>query len=175
MKDIVAQVGNLIRSFRHRLDSEKSLTPSIPESSTEFLADIKQQSVVGIDVAISGDLICQDNINIDGQLKGCIKASKNAVVIAASGLADGDIVAKNLLVKGKVVGNVSVTETIYIAKTGTIIGNLQAAKIELENGAKYKGVMQIDPIEQPVSAQDSSADNLPSKSSVSVSTAMEPS
>ena len=179
MKDIVAQAGNFVRSFIHRLGSEKIPTPTISEQSFDLIVDEKKQSMVAEAVAIAGQLNCQGDLSIEGQFKGSIQASNYTVIIGSNGLADGDITAKNLLVKGKVVGEISVADRIIIAKTGTIIGNLQAAKVELENGAKYKGIIEINPIEQAVATSESASDNSPEKSlptaSVSDSSAMEPS
>ena len=177
MKDLVAQVGNFVRSFIHRLGSEKIPTPAISEQSFDLTVNEKNQSIVAEAVAIVGQLNCQDDLSLEGHFKGSIQAGEYTVVIGSNGLADGDITAKNLLVKGKVVGEISVADRIIIAKTGTIIGNLQAARVELENGAKYKGIIEIDPIEQEAIATDSASDTSIEESATSVSTAsaMEPS
>jgi cytoskeletal protein CcmA (bactofilin family) len=176
MKDLVAQVGNFVRSFYHRLGSEKTPTPTISEQSFDLTVNEKNQSIVAEAVAIVGQLNCQDDLSLEGHFKGSIQAGEYTVVIGSNGLADGDITAKNLLVKGKVVGEISVADRIIIAKTGTIIGNLQAARVELENGAKYKGIIEIDPIEQEATATDSASDTSieESASSVSAASAMEP-
>ena len=176
MKDLVAQAGNFVRSFIHRLGSEKTPTPTIPEQSFDLIVDEKKQSMVAEEVAIVGQLNCQGDLSIEGQFKGSIQAAGYTVVIGSNGLADGDITAKNLLVKGKVVGEISVADRIIIAKTGTIVGNLQAARVELENGAKYKGIIEIDPIEQESTVTDSASASIEeSASSVSAASAMEPS
>ena len=177
MKDLVAQVGNFVRSFIHRLGSEKTPTPTISEQSFDLTVNEKNQSIVAEAVAIVGQLNCQDDLSLEGHFKGSIQAGEYTVVIGSNGLADGDITAKNLLVKGKVVGEISVADRIIIAKTGTIIGNLQAARVELENGAKYKGIIEIDPIEQEATATDSASDTSieESATSVSAASAMEPS
>jgi cytoskeletal protein CcmA (bactofilin family) len=177
MKDLVAQVGNFVRSFYHRLGSEKTPTPTISEQSFDLTVNEKKQSIVAEAVAIVGQLNCQDDLSLEGHFKGSIQAGEYTVVIGSNGLADGDITAKNLLVKGKVVGEISVADRIIIAKTGTIIGNLQAARVELENGAKYKGIIEIDPIEQEATATDSASDTSieESATSVSAASAMEPS
>ena len=177
MKDLVAQAGNFVRSFIHRLGSEKTPTPTISEQSFDLTVNEKQQSIVAEAVAIVGQLNCQDDLSLEGQFKGSIQAAEYTVVIGSNGLADGDITAKNLLVKGKVVGEIRVADRIIIAKTGTIVGNLQAARVELENGAKYKGIIEIDPIEQEATATDSASDASieESASSVSAASAMEPS
>jgi cytoskeletal protein CcmA (bactofilin family) len=179
MKDIVAQAGNFVRSFIHRLGSEKTPTPTIPEQSYALKVDAKKQSMVAEAVAIVGQLNCQGDLSIEGQFKGSIQAVDYTVVIGSNGLADGDITANNLLVKGRVVGEISVADRIIIAKTGTIIGNLQAAKVELENGAKYKGIIEINPVEQALapteSASENGAEKSPPTASVSGSSAMEPS
>ena len=177
MKDLVAQVGNFVRSFYHRLGSEKTPTPTISEQSFDLTVNEKKQSIVAEAVAIVGQLNCQDDLSLEGHFKGSIQAGEYTVVIGSNGLADGDITAKNLLVKGKVVGEIRVADRIIIAKTGTIIGNLQAARVELENGAKYKGIIEIDPIEQEATATDSASDTSIEESapSVSAASAMEPS
>jgi len=171
MKDLVAQVGNFVRSFNHRFGSEKTPTPTISEQSFDLAVNEKQQSIVAEAVAIVGQLNCQDDLSLEGQFKGSIQAGEYTVVIGSNGLADGDITAKNLLVKGKVVGEISVADRIIIAKTGTIVGNLQAARVELENGAKYKGIIEIDPIEQEATATDSASDASIEESAPSVSAA----
>jgi cytoskeletal protein CcmA (bactofilin family) len=179
MKDIVAQIGNFVRSFIHRLGSEKTPTPTVSEQSFDLKVDEKKQSIVAESVTIVGQLNCQDDLTLEGQFKGSIQAVKNTVVIGANGFANGDIAANNLLVKGRVVGEIRVADRIIIAKTGTIIGNLQAAKVELENGAKYKGVIEINPIEQAVTATESVNENSPKKLSPTPpraeTSAMEPS
>ena len=177
MKDLVAQVGNFVRSFYHRLGSEKTPTPTVSEQSFDLTVNEKNQSIVAEAVAIVGQLNCQDDLSLEGHFKGSIQAGEYTVVIGSNGLADGDITAKNLLVKGKVVGEISVADRIIIAKTGTIIGNLQVARVELENGAKYKGIIEIDPIEQEATATDSASDTSieESATSVSAASAMEPS
>ena len=178
MKDIVAQAGNFVRSFIHRLGSEKTPTPTISEQSFDLIVDEKKQSMIAESVAIVGQLNCHEDLSLEGQLKGSIQAAEYTVVIGSNGFADGDIAAKNLLVKGQVVGEISVADRIIIAKTGTIIGNLQAAKVELENGAKYKGVIEINPIEQAVTATESASEKSSEKSlptaSLSGTSAMEP-
>jgi len=171
MKDLVAQVGNFVRSFNHRFGSEKTPTPTISEQSFDLAVNEKQQSIVAEAVAIVGQLNCQDDLSLEGQFKGSIQAAEYTVVIGSNGLADGDITAKNLLVKGKVVGEISVADRIIIAKTGTIVGNLQAARVELENGAKYKGIIEIDPIEQEATVTDSASDASIEESAPSVSAA----
>ena len=175
MKDLVAQVGNFVHSFFHRLKSEKTSTLPKTHQPTNSLSDIKHQSVVGLGVSVTGDLNCQDNLCIEGQFKGNIQASENAVVIGSNGLVDGGILSKNILVQGRVIGDIKVTETIVIAKTGIITGNLQAAKVELENGAKYRGIMQIDPIETPALSSESNPEKLSPEREVSESSALEPS
>jgi cytoskeletal protein CcmA (bactofilin family) len=179
MKDIVAQAGNFVRSFIHRFGSEKTPTPPISEQSFDLIVDEKKQSMVAEAVAIVGQLNCQGDLSIEGQFKGSIQAADYTVVIGSNGLADGDITASNLWVKGRVIGEISVADKIIIAKTGTIIGNLQAAKVELENGAKYKGIIEINPVEHAVATSESASENSTEKSpptaSVPGNSAMEPS
>lgn len=179
MKDIVAQAGNFVHSFIHRLGSGKPPTPTISEQSSDLIVDEKKQSMVAEAVAIVGQLNCQDDLSLEGQFKGSIQATNCTVIVGSNALADGVITAKNLLVKGKVVGEISVSDRIIIAKTGDIIGNLQAARVELENGAKYKGVMQINPMEQAMTTTESASENSSEKSvppaSLSGTSAMEPS
>ena len=179
MKDIVAQAGNFVRSFFHRLGSGKTPTPTISKKPSDLMVDEKKQSMVAESVAIVGQLKCHDDLSLEGQIKGSIQAEKCTVIVGSNALVDGDITAKNLLVMGRVVGEINAAEKIILAETGTIICNLQAAKVELKSGAKYKGVMQINPIEQAVTTTESVSENSPEKSpptaSLSGTSAMEPS
>jgi len=88
MKDLVAQAGNFVRSFIHRLGSEKTPTPTISEQSFDLTVNEKKQSIVAQAVAIVGQLNCQDDLSLEGQFKGSIQAAEYTVVIGSNGLAD---------------------------------------------------------------------------------------
>ncbi|SBV99698.1 conserved hypothetical protein [uncultured Dysgonomonas sp.] len=82
---------------------------------------------------------------MEGTIVGDIKQA-HTVVIGTTGIVRGNIHAKNLVVFGRIEGNICVTESISIKSTGRIVGKLNAQIFTLEHGATYEGLIAMKPV-----------------------------
>ena len=72
-------------------------------------------------------------------------APEHEVTVGVSGDLAADISAKVVRVEGKVKGNISGSEKVIISKRGNVLGNIDAPRVTLEDGAKFKGSIEMDP------------------------------
>ncbi|MEE8495644.1 MAG: polymer-forming cytoskeletal protein [Xanthomonadales bacterium] len=112
-----------------------------------------KSAVIGLDIEITGDVKASANIKINGHIKGSIVESSHNVEIGESGKVNANISAKIVIVAGLVEGNIAGSEKVLISKTGSVRGNIVAPRVQLEDGALFRGSIEMDPgkVVKPVS------------------------
>jgi cytoskeletal protein CcmA (bactofilin family) len=98
---------------------------------------------VGKSVAIRGDISGGEDIYVDGQVEGSIHLSGNSLTIGPNGRIQADVTAKNVTVSGAVQGNLQVTGRTEMRKTAVVTGDVQTRRIAIEEGAYFKGKLEI--------------------------------
>lgn len=99
-------------------------------------------SIIGEDMNVEGDINSSNSIRIDGRVVGNITSQK-LIIVGEKAEIKGDLSSKNIIVFGKLIGNVTATE-VQIKKTGTIHGNISVQAIEIEMGGKYNGSLMMN-------------------------------
>jgi cytoskeletal protein CcmA (bactofilin family) len=97
---------------------------------------------IGAQTSITGDLSSPDNIRLSGRVQGSVR-SAGLVQVDESARVIASISADSVIVMGTVEGNVDAVEIIEIKSTGRLIGNLRADRISIEDGAYFKGGIDI--------------------------------
>jgi cytoskeletal protein CcmA (bactofilin family) len=98
---------------------------------------------IGKGLIFVGDITGTESIFIDGKIEGSISLPGNRVTVGRNGHLDTTINARDILVMGKVRGNLCATDRVEIRSTGTVIGDLVAARVSIEDGAFFKGSIDI--------------------------------
>jgi cytoskeletal protein CcmA (bactofilin family) len=124
-----------------------------PVASTAELS----RSQLGRSMVLKGDLSGNEDLVISGKFDGSINMQGHCVTIGLEGRVKADIQAARVIVHGFVDGNITVRERVEIFKTGHVAGDLIAPGISIEDGAFYKGKIEIlreeaDEPERPVLA-----------------------
>jgi cytoskeletal protein CcmA (bactofilin family) len=109
--------------------SNGSVAPASPEGATCIIAK---------GTIIEGKITTSENIRIDGTIKGEVRCEKR-LVMDQGGLIEGNVFAGESTIKGRVVGTVSVTNTLHLLESSFIKGDIKAKKLHVEEGAKYDG------------------------------------
>jgi cytoskeletal protein CcmA (bactofilin family) len=107
----------------------------IPDPATGWL---------GSSLHVKGDIIGTEDLLIDGSVEGLIHLDERKLTVGKTAKLTADINARDVVVYGHVKGNVRATGRIEIRKDGSIIGNLTTAQIMIEDGADFKGSIEID-------------------------------
>jgi len=109
-------------------------------------------AVIGPAIHINGDISGDENLLVEGKVDGKIRLGSNHVEIGQSGRVNADINAKVIKIAGQVRGDVNGTEKVVISSSGNVHGNIVAPRMTLEDGAIFKGSIDMDPGE-PAKAQ----------------------
>ena len=108
--------------------------------------------MIGKTVIIKGSITGDENLVIEGTVDGSVDLPKNDLTIGEAGKVKADLKAKVIKVDGEVTGDMLGDEKVVISKTGRVKGNIIAPRVTLEDGAKFKGSIDMDPGDAKASA-----------------------
>jgi cytoskeletal protein CcmA (bactofilin family) len=103
-----------------------------------------ERAAIGASVAIVGNVSGAEDLTVLGRLEGKIEVPQHTVTIGRSARVQADIHAKSVSVEGEVRGNLVAGEQILIRKTATMLGNLTAPRVGLEDGCCFKGSVDME-------------------------------
>jgi len=92
---------------------------------------------------IKGEVTGSESLYIDGKVEGSINLSGNRVTIGRNGVVAANISAREIVVLGKVRGNLIASDRVDIRSDGSLTGDVVAARISIEDGAFFKGGIDI--------------------------------
>jgi cytoskeletal protein CcmA (bactofilin family) len=101
--------------------------------------------MIGPSIIIKGEVSGEEDLLIQGRVEGTINLSSNQVSVGESGEVSANIQAKNVKIDGKVTGDITGIEKVVISKSGNVRGNIVAPRVILEDGAQFKGTIDMDP------------------------------
>src|SRR6266849_7962234 len=99
---------------------------------------------LGSSFHVKGDITGTEDLVIDGSVEGLIQLDERKLTVGTTAKLTADINARDVVVYGHVKGNVRAKGRIEIRKNGSVIGNLTTAQIMIEDGADFKGSIEID-------------------------------
>jgi cytoskeletal protein CcmA (bactofilin family) len=107
---------------------------------------------LGSSIQIRGEVHGTEDLQIDGIVEGPISIKGHELTVGSTAQLKSEIHAGNVVAYGKVVGNVHSRGRVDIKKDGSIIGDIDSARISIEDGAHFKGRIEIDPAKQQSAA-----------------------
>ena len=99
---------------------------------------------LGASLHVKGEISGNEDLHIDGSVEGLIQLEDRKLTVGASAKVTADVVAREVAVYGSVKGNLRARDRIEIKKDGSVIGDLTTARIMIEDGAYFKGSIEID-------------------------------
>jgi cytoskeletal protein CcmA (bactofilin family) len=97
---------------------------------------------IGETMRIKGEIFSRDELRIDGEVEGKLE-SQNRLTVNATGKADAVIKAAEVVIGGTVKGNVEATQRIVLRKGANLVGDVKTAGIVIEDGAYFRGGIDI--------------------------------
>jgi len=113
---------------------------AVPRPATTTTSD---QATIGKSLVIKGEVTGSESLYIDGRVEGSINLSGNRVTIGRNGVVAANINAREIVVLGKVRGNLTASDRVDIRSDGSLTGDVVAARISIEDGAFFKGGIDI--------------------------------
>lgn len=119
---------------------------TVPEPRLARSGGAKPASL-GPSISISGSLSGNEDLVIEGSVEGEVRVKDHLVTISETGRVKADVYGRSICVEGEVKGNLIGDEQVIIRKSGRVSGNVTAPRVNLENGAKFKGAIDMQPAE----------------------------
>ncbi len=119
--------------------------PPVESSIAARIASLPHQDVamIGKSITITGDITGSESLHIEGRVKGNIRLEGAYLNIGPEAAVQSNISAREVVVRGTVTGNVNVSERIDIRNGGSLIGDVSAHSVSIEEGAYFKGSIDM--------------------------------
>jgi cytoskeletal protein CcmA (bactofilin family) len=101
------------------------------------------QATIGKSLVIKGEVTGSESLYIDGRVEGSINLPGNRVTVGKNGVVNANINAREVVVLGKVRGNLTASDRVDIRTEGSLTGDVVAQRISIEDGAFFKGGIDI--------------------------------
>lgn len=111
-------------------------------SGTQTTA-VGDQATIGKSLVVKGEVTGSESLYIDGKVEGAITLPGNRVTVGRNGQVSANITAREIVVLGKVKGNVMASDRVDIRSEGALTGDVTAQRISIEDGAFFKGGIDI--------------------------------
>jgi cytoskeletal protein CcmA (bactofilin family) len=102
-----------------------------------------EQATIGKSLVVKGEVSGSESLYIDGKVEGAINLPGNRVTVGRNGQVAANIMAREIVVLGKVRGNCQASDRVDIRSEGSLTGDVIAARISIEDGAFFKGGIDI--------------------------------
>jgi cytoskeletal protein CcmA (bactofilin family) len=133
-----------------------SSSPVVPFGSPSVarLGGSSSRSVarIGASIEIKGQVTGDEDLHIDGKVQGPISLRGHELTVGSTAALHSEIHAGEVVISGNVVGNVHSRGRVDIRKDGSLIGDISSARISIEDGAHFKGRIEIDPAKSQAAA-----------------------
>src|SRR6267154_6037880 len=99
---------------------------------------------LGSSLHVKGEITGSEDLLIDGSVEGLIQLDERKLIVGTTAKVTADIIAREVVVFGNVKGNLRAKDRIEIKKDGSVNGDLTTSRIMIEDGAYFKGSIEID-------------------------------
>ena len=137
-------------------EEERPMSEPTPKYSTPSTAG-SQRTLLGRTVIAQGQIIASEDILIEGQFDGNVSLDDHCLTIGPEGRVKAEIRARQVVVQGMVAGNIQAREKVDIRRTGHVVGDIVAGTVAIEEGAYFKGSIDIARKESPGTAAGEAA------------------
>lgn len=109
-----------------------------------FRADVAH---IGKSVLVKGELSGSEDLYLDGEVEGNIELRDHSLIVGPHGRVRANVHARDVVVHGKVDGNIRGTERVELKKSAVLVGDISTQRIIVEDGAFFKGAVDIQKAE----------------------------
>ena len=117
--------------------------PVTPPRPATAPLNMQEQATLGKSLVIKGEVTGSESLYIDGRVEGSINLPGNRVTVGRNGVVSANISAREIVVLGKVRGNMTASDRVDIRGEGSLTGDVVAQRISIEDGAYFKGGIDI--------------------------------
>ena len=137
-----------------------------PAEPTRELLHTSEVATIGKSVIVKGELSGSEDLFVDGEVEGSIVLRGQSLTVGPNGRVRANVEARNVILHGRLDGNIHASDRVDLRKSASLTGDIATARISIEDGAYFKGTIDIQKPEpaprlesrpQPASAPASAA------------------
>jgi cytoskeletal protein CcmA (bactofilin family) len=117
--------------------------PTPVSAPRNAVMNTQEQATIGKSLVIKGEVTGSESLYIDGRVEGAINLPGNRVTIGRNGQVQANLNAKEVVILGKVKGNLTASDRVDIRNEGSLAGDVICQRISIEDGAYFKGSIDI--------------------------------
>lgn len=121
-----------------------NITEKKPLTSDSRPETLAENTVIGENISIEGNIRGNEHLVIEGSMNGNIEMEKHNFTVGSKGRVEGEINAQNVKVSGQMIGNIKTQGKVEITKEADFMGDIRAKNISVEDGAYFKGSIELD-------------------------------
>lgn len=126
--------------------------PRMPDA----VSAAREVARIGDTIKIHGDVTGAENLVVDCRIEGTVSLTGHDLTIGQNGYVSAGVSANVIRVEGAIAGNVTGTEKVIVTRTGRVLGDIVAPRVSLEDGARFKGAIDMDPGPAPAESEPTS-------------------
>lgn len=115
-----------------------------PNETNRAVTPSTASARLGPSLHVKGEISGSEDLHIDGSVEGQITLEDRKLTIGSTAKLTADVSAREVVIYGNVKGNLRAKDRIEIKKDGSVVGDLTTARIMIEDGAYFKGSIEID-------------------------------
>jgi len=151
---------------KRKLEEQTARPPQAPNNTTETAKPMahnvappvtatlpeapRNVAVIGPGMTIKGEVHSLEDLYVDGEVDGALELKEHCLTVGPNGRTHSSIRAREVVVLGSVQGNVEARDKIAIRKNGKLVGDIKTAGIIIDDGAYFKGSIDIVKTDKPV-------------------------
>jgi cytoskeletal protein CcmA (bactofilin family) len=114
-----------------------------PVESPKSYDTRSEVAYIGKSVVVKGELSGSEDLYLDGEVEGTIELQRNALTVGPNGRIRAHVNAREVIIHGKMDGNIRGVEKVELKRTAVVVGDIQTQRITIEDGAYFKGAIDI--------------------------------
>jgi cytoskeletal protein CcmA (bactofilin family) len=138
----------MLHSSDNAPKSPYTSSPNNQVSPIKTIASPIEQATIGRSIVIKGEVSGSESLYVDGRIEGTLTFKEHRVTVGRNGVVQANISAKEVVIMGKVTGNVECSDRVDIRSEGSLTGDVNSRRISVEDGAMLRGSVQLAPGEK---------------------------
>src|ERR1700689_2200905 len=123
--------------------SKENPPMSTAPATSHYSPEMRGPAVIGKSVMIKGQIFSREDLTIDGEIDGSVELHEHRLTVGPNGKLQAGVKAREVVVLGTIHGNVEASDKIDIRKDAKLVGDIKTARIVIEDGAYFKGSIDI--------------------------------
>jgi cytoskeletal protein CcmA (bactofilin family) len=128
---------------RRETPTMSSASRSFESDSTTSRASAGGSAALGKNVTVKGQIFAREDLTIDGEVEGTVECHEHRLTIGPNARVQAGLKAREIIIQGSIQGNVDATDKIDIKKEAKLVGDIKTSRIVIEDGAYFKGSIDI--------------------------------